>query len=117
MSPRGQQAMSFGVPPVTRGVKWLGIATLVLSIGSVMGSTGEAMGSLLVFVPARVAHLEIWRLFTYSFLDQRPLDLLFSLLGLWLIGASLETRWGTRRFVVFYFVSSALAAVATLAVG
>lgn len=109
--------MSFGIPPVTPGVKWLGIATLVLSIGSVLGRTGEAMGSLLVFVPAKLAHLELWRLFTYSFLDPQPLNLLFSLLGLWLIGASLEERWGTRRFVIFYFVSGALAALATFAVG
>jgi membrane associated rhomboid family serine protease len=117
MSPRGQQAMSFGVPPVTRGVKWLGIATLVLSVASVLGNSGHLLGALLVYEPALLAHLQLWRLFTYTFLSPEPLELLFSLLGLWLIGASLEERWGTRKFVIFYLVSSALAGVLTFGVG
>ena len=33
MSPRGQPAMGFGVPPLTRGVKWLGGVTLATLIG------------------------------------------------------------------------------------
>jgi membrane associated rhomboid family serine protease len=117
MSPRGQQAMSFGVPPLTRGVKGLGIATLVVSVGSVLGDTGKIVAAYLAFVPAAFAHLQLWRPLTYTFLNPQPLNLVFSLLGLWLIGSALEQRWGTRRFVVFYFLSAALAAVATFVVG
>ena len=44
MSPRGQQAMGFGVPPLTRGVKWLGGATLAVSVlTAVLGDTGSAL--------------------------------------------------------------------------
>ena len=32
MSPRGQSQMSFGIPPLTRGVKWLGIVTLAWAL-------------------------------------------------------------------------------------
>jgi membrane associated rhomboid family serine protease len=118
MSPRGQQAsLSFGVPPVTRGVKWLGIATLVVSVGAALGETGREIAAELTLVPALLAHLQVWRLFTYTFLCPQPINLIFSLLGLWLIGASLEQQWGTRRFVLFYFFTGALAGLATFAVG
>jgi membrane associated rhomboid family serine protease len=109
--------MAFGVPRLTKGVKWLGIATLVVSVGSALGDSGRTLASLLVFVPALLAHFQIWRLFTFTFLNPQPIGLLFSLLGLWFVGSSLEQRWGTRRFVIFYFVSTALAALATFAVG
>ena len=105
--------MSFGAPPLTRGVKYLGIATLALSVAAALSKPVAA----LAFVPQAVLHLELWRPFTYTFLEPEPFNLVFSLLGLWLIGAPLEQRWGMRRFLVFYFVSGALAAAATLVVG
>jgi membrane associated rhomboid family serine protease len=117
MSPRGQQAFSFGVPPVTKGVKWLGIATLVLSVGSALGETGRWLAGELIFVPALLMHLQVWRLFSYTFINPQPFNLLLSLMGLWLVGGSLEQRWGTRRFVLFYFLAGAIAALATFAVG
>jgi membrane associated rhomboid family serine protease len=117
MSPRGQQTMGFGVPPLTRGVKWLGIATLIASIGSRLGGTGEGLADQLAFFPELLKHLRLWQPFTYTFLNPDPFSLIFSLLGLWMIGSSLEQRWGTRRFVTFYFASAALAALATFVVG
>jgi membrane associated rhomboid family serine protease len=109
--------MGFGVPPLTKGVKWLGIATLVVSIGVKLGSTGEDLEAQLAFFPEMLKHLRLWQPLTYTFVNPDPFSLIFSLLGLWMIGASLEQRWGTRRFVIFYFVSAALAALATFLVG
>jgi membrane associated rhomboid family serine protease len=113
MSPRGQQRMSFGVPPLTPGVKVLGITTLVVSVGArFLPRVLEGIA----FVPEMVKHLELWRLLTYTFFSADPFGLIFSLLGLWMLGGSLEQRWGTRRFVIFYFLSGALAAAATFLV-
>jgi membrane associated rhomboid family serine protease len=118
MSPRGQPAMSFGVPPLTRGVKWLGGITLLVSIAvAVLGDTGVSLARLVVFVPDRLWHGWVWQPFTYTFLNPEPISLLFALLGLWLLGASLEQMWGTRRFVTFYLVSGALGALATGLIG
>ena len=118
MSPRGDPTMSFGVPPFTRGVKWLAIATLAVSVGvAVLGQRGEDIATNLAFIPGLLLALRLWTPFTYTFLNLEPINLLFSLLALWLIGAALEQRWGTRRFVTFYFLSAALAAVATFLVG
>src|SRR5207237_5437836 len=70
----------------------------------------------LVFIPIGLKALRVWTLFTYTFINPEPFNLLFSLLALWLIGAALEQRWGTRRFVTFYFFSSVIAALATFVV-
>ena len=119
MSPRGSQpGMSFGVPPFTRGVKWLAIATAVTSIlFAVTGESGGAVFRQLLFVPAELWHGKIWQLVTYTFINPDPIGLLFALLGLWMLGATLETRWGTRRFVTFYFLCGAAGALATALVG
>src|SRR3954469_400156 len=118
MSPRGQSAMGFGVPPFTRGVKWLGIVTLAVSIlVAVMGDSGRALAQQGAFVPAELMRGKVWTPLTYTFLNPDPIGLLFALLGLWLLGASLEQRWGTRRFVTFYFLTSVAGALATALVG
>ena len=119
MSPRGQPTMSgFGVPPLTRGVKWLGVITLAVSIAAaVFGESGQMLAAQLAFVPAGLAHLRLWTPFTYTFLNMDPIGLLFALLALWLLGAALEQRWGTRRFITFYFLTSVAGALATAVVG
>jgi membrane associated rhomboid family serine protease len=110
--------MAFGVPPLTRGVKWLGAATLAVSIfAAVLGDSGANLIRLVVFTPARFWHGWVWQPLTYTFLTPDPIGLLFSLLGLWLLGASLEQAWGTRRFVIFYFLTGAAGALATSAIG
>ena len=104
----------FGVPPLTRGVKWLGIITLAVSIATaVLGDSGRTRAQLVVFRPAALLQLHLWTPLTYTFLNPDPIGLLFALLALWLLGAALEQRWGTRRFVWFYFLTSAAGALAT----
>jgi membrane associated rhomboid family serine protease len=116
MSPRSQQMMGgFGVPPLTKGVKALGIVTLVVSIASAFQATGPLI-ELLVFVPASLKHFWLWTPLTYTFVNPQPFNLIFSLLGLWLLGSALEMHWGTRRFVIFYFASAALAALGVFVV-
>ncbi len=104
----------FGVPPLTRGVKWLGIVTLAVSIlAAVLRESGDALVRFVAFVPEDLFHGKVWQPLTYTFLNPDPISLLFALLGLWLLGASLEQAWGTRRFVWFYFLTGALGALAT----
>jgi len=119
MSPRGRPAMSFGVPPLTRGVKWLGGVTLAVSIlvAVLHDQSGAALARFVVFSPEALWHGAVWKIFTYTFLNPDPVGLLFALLGLWLLGASLEQTWGTRRFVTFYFATAAAAALVTSVIG
>ena len=109
----------FGIPPLTRGVKWLGVVTLAVTIlPFVLGKElGGELSQQVVFTPLETWRGKLWQPFTYTFLNNDPINLLFALLGLWMIGSALELRWGTRRFVTFYFATSALAALATALVG
>src|SRR6185369_2975852 len=120
MSPRGNPSMMQmgGVPPLTRGVKWLGIVTLAVSIlTTTLGYRGDALRYYVHFSPGEFFRGALWTPLTYTFLNPQPISLLFALLGLWLIGAALEQMWGTRRFIIFYFLTGAVGALATAAVG
>ena len=106
--------MQFGVPPLTRGVKWLGGVTLAISVlVAVLGDSGAGLARFVLFLPADFFRGHVWTPLTYTFLNPDPISLLFALLGLWLQGASLEQMWGTRRFVTFYFLTGAAGALAT----
>ncbi len=109
--------MGFAMPPLTKGVKWLAIATVAVSVLVPLLKNFAGFDSAEVMVallPDLVRHSKIvWTPLTYSFLERDPLGLIFALLGLWFIGSMLEQRWGTRRFVVFYFATSVFAALAT----
>ncbi|MFA6955346.1 MAG: rhomboid family intramembrane serine protease [Thermoanaerobaculia bacterium] len=48
---------------------------------------------------------QLWRLFTYQFIQGGPLALFFDLLILYIMGAVLEELWGTWDFLAFYFLS------------
>jgi membrane associated rhomboid family serine protease len=58
-----------------------------------------------------IAHGQVWRLFTASLihLPSDPWHVVGSMLGLYFLGASLEQRWGGRRFTFFLLWSGALA--------
>jgi membrane associated rhomboid family serine protease len=108
----------FGVPPLTRGVKWLGVTTLAVSIAAAaFGEAGQELAERVAFIPIRLTWFHLWTPFTYTFLNPGVIGLLLALLALWLLGAALEQRWGTRRFVTFYFLTSVVGALATALVG
>jgi membrane associated rhomboid family serine protease len=58
-----------------------------------------------------IAQGQVWRLFTASLIHSPsdPSHVLWSLLGLYFLGTSLEQRWGGRRFAFFLLWSGALA--------
>ena len=110
---------NLALPPFTRGVKWILIASVAVSIlVPLSGRFGREFGEAVAFTPADLwIHGRVWQPFTYTLLHSSPGSIIFAILGLWLMGGSLEAMWGTRRFVTFYFATSALAALATAIVG
>jgi membrane associated rhomboid family serine protease len=50
---------------------------------------------------------QVWRLFTYQFVQSGALSLFFELLILYIMGSVLEQIWGTRDFLGFYLASLA----------
>jgi len=48
-------------------------------------------------------HYYIWQLFTYIFLHGDFFHILFNLFSLWMFGGELESYWGSRRFLFYFF--------------
>ena len=61
--------------------------------------------SHLILEPLAVAHGEIWQVFTYSFLNEGILGILFGMLTLWFTGSLLEPSFGGRWLGELYFTS------------
>lgn len=102
---------NFGPPPMFRmtpGVKWLLIANSILFVVYFLaaGSSIGAFLNLFALVPRSViGSLAVWQLVTYLFLHS-PFGfghILVNMLTLWMFGTPLESVWGTRRFLRFYF--------------
>jgi membrane associated rhomboid family serine protease len=54
----------------------------------------------------------VWQLVTYMFLHSMSvMHIVFNMLMLWMIGSELETRWGRKFFLAFYFGTGFGAAV------
>lgn len=45
-----------------------------------------------------------WQLVTYMFLHGNFSHILFNLFALWIFGQHIENLWGTKRFVIYYFL-------------
>lgn len=64
----------------------------------------------------RNEHAAVWQVVTYMFLHGGPTHLLFNMFGLLSFGPLLEHQWGTKRFLVFYFLCGIGAALTHLGV-
>jgi membrane associated rhomboid family serine protease len=53
---------------------------------------------------AVIGRLAVWQLVTYIFLHGGFFHILFNMFALWMFGRELESVWGTREFVKFFFV-------------
>jgi membrane associated rhomboid family serine protease len=94
--------------PVTRTVKALitiNIAVYLLQIVShLLGSRfiDYHFGLIPVFV---TQDLMLWQFVTYMFLHGGVFHIFFNMLTLFMFGNELERYWGTRRFLIYYFVT------------
>jgi membrane associated rhomboid family serine protease len=80
-------------------------AVWLLQIGDAL-ATGGAVTSLFGLTPAKVVGGYVWQLASYIFLHSTGglLHILFNMLGLWMFGSQLESLWGSRQFLKFFFI-------------
>jgi membrane associated rhomboid family serine protease len=91
------------------GVKWLLISNIAIFLLTFFAALqGSHLASRWFgLVPYRVVPgFEVWRLFTYLFLHDPGNfgHILFNMLALWMFGKDIESAWGTKRFLKFYFL-------------
>lgn len=105
-----QVAMSFG-PPLTPMVKKLIIVTgaaFALTYIPAAYFNFDPLNFMDWFAlsPYLVLHkLYVWQLVTYLFLHAGWFHIIFNLFALWMFGSDLESKWGGRNFLVYYFVT------------
>ncbi len=56
-----------------------------------------------------------WQLITHMFLHGGFTHLFFNMFSLWMFGSVLESVWGPKRFLTFYFICGLGAAILQLA--
>ncbi len=89
------------IPPVTRAIL---VATAAGYLATIFFDT-----SVFTLVPRAVLSGQIWRLLTYPLVVVGILTVLFDLLLLWSFGSEMESRWGSRRLIVFLLLATAVA--------
>ncbi|OFZ80710.1 MAG: hypothetical protein A2583_06850 [Bdellovibrionales bacterium RIFOXYD1_FULL_53_11] len=76
---------------------------------------GADIESWLALVPSGVVlHHRVWQLITYAFLHGDVTHLILNMLMLVFIGSEIETVWGVRRFLRYYFFCSVFAGMVYL---
>lgn len=110
--PQGPQMQFNMMVPVTPVVRWLiGICVAVWLFLQVIGEQyilhSQSITYALGLVPENLlTRFFIWEPLTYMFLHSRNVfHIIFNMLLLWWLGAELESRWGSRFFLVYYLVS------------
>jgi membrane associated rhomboid family serine protease len=104
-APPGGGQVRIGPPgPIPPIVKGLIIANVGVYLLQILASTNVLIG-VFSLIPTRVfGNFEIWRLFSYQFLHAGVWHLAINMLMLWMFGAELEQRWGSKFFLKYYFV-------------
>jgi membrane associated rhomboid family serine protease len=94
----------------------LGVFFLLLLLRWVAPALGASLFANAALTPAMVLHGAVWQILTYSFLTGGIFQTAFALLSLWLIGAYLETTYGSRWITELYCISILGAAITTIAI-
>ncbi len=102
--------ISLSLPPFTGTVRKLILANVAAFFAlGVLSWLSPSVYSLLLrhlmLEPLAVARGEIWQLFTYSFVQDGILSILFGMLTLWFTGSLLEGAYGSRWLAELYGTS------------
>lgn len=99
-----------GLPPAIRMLMIANVA------GFVAGFIVPDLHQMFGLVPAQViGHRWLWQPVTYLFLHGNIWHLVFNLFALWMFGMPVESQWGERDFLKYYFLCGLGAAAAHLA--
>lgn len=97
---------SFFPPAIKYLLIWNGIFFLatINIFGVGWTPVGSALAPLLVLQPLGNGFLP-WQLVSYMFLHADLSHIFFNLFALWIFGQALENLWGTKRFLMYYFLT------------
>jgi membrane associated rhomboid family serine protease len=108
MSNHRQVAFSFG-PPLMRMVKRLIILTSAAFVFTYIPEQIFGWGYPYAWFALRpgdvLSRFYIWELVSYLFLHGGFFHIIFNLFALWMFGSDLESLWGGKKFLFYYFLT------------
>lgn len=92
---------------------------ILYALMMIMPTLGYRLYSLMTLTRRGLFAGQIWRLATFIFVppSSSPLFIIFSLYFYYMIGMSLERRWGKVKFNLYYFIGMLAAIAACLLTG
>ena len=97
--------------PATKGLILANVAVFLLQ-----QVAADLMVGLFALWPLRSGMFHVWQLITYAFLHGNLAHIFLNMFALFMFGRGLELYWGSRRFLIYYFVCVLSAAVTQLLV-
>ncbi len=97
------------LPPVVKNL--LIINALFFLADVVLGFKGIDLSNWLGLHYFQASNFAFWQPVTYMFMHGNFGHLFFNMFALWMFGAAVENYWGTKRFIIFYFVAGIGAAL------
>lgn len=98
------------LPPAIKFLLFSNIAVFLIELlfGSFHfaghGSLEETVVEYFALWPFDSGHFMPWQLFSYMFLHEGFTHILFNMFALWMFGVEVENTWGTRKFLIYYFL-------------
>jgi membrane associated rhomboid family serine protease len=104
------------MPPATQALIFANVAVFLLE-----SMAGMTLFEWFALWPPRsglsqAPDFQLWQLVTYSFLHANTAHIFFNMFALYMFGSDVERLFGSRFFLVYYFVSVLAAAVTHLVV-
>ena len=109
-----QTSTSFSLFPPA--IKHLLIINLLVFLAMMTPGLANYVFGLGALWPLGHPNFMPWQFVTYMFLHGGFGHILFNLFALWMFGQSIENLWGTRRFVIYYFITGVGAALLHIAI-
>ncbi len=110
MSAHARHALQYGMPPATQAIIGVNVVVFLLQ-----ASLGDSLATFALW-PLNSGAFAPWQLVTYGFLHGSFSHIFFNMFAIYTFGSTLEQFFGTRWYLVLYFVSVITAALTQLGV-
>ena len=101
------QSYSGGFSILPDAIKHLLIINGLIFVALNTPVIGPLVYSYGALFPVGSGYFMPWQILSYSFLHADLGHIFFNLFALFIFGQSLENLWGTKKFVIYYFITAA----------
>lgn len=98
-----RQSFLANIPPAVKGLLIINIAMFILTF--LLESANIPMTGYLALFFFKSELFQPYQIITHMFMHGGLMHLVFNMYALWLFGQIIERKWGTKRFLIYYFVT------------